>query len=486
MWTAWHLTPGTHQVSGTIGAPSWQGDYPYIGPNLVMMRDDEAPLDPDDLVVDTLVLDYLTSGGEDVSCLVDSIDINHGRDDSTSQPEPASATLDITITPEDPLPDVVEVGAVVVITTTALTDSGPATSQRFVGRVTDMSLGWEDAGELTPDAGTGQIVCVATMADLGRRVVGDAPWPQELDGSRVSRIMAAASAPLDPEWSDPGKVQILARDVDSQPALDVAREVATDAGGILWHTRDGDVRYADADHRRGIPPALELDACDVLVTPTWKRTTEGLINEVSIGYGLEPEEGGEQPRVILSAPASKARYGWYFYTAGTQLAALADATALANLLMVRNSSPVWIMAALPVDVAGLSDEDYLALLALDVHSLLTLTGIPAIGQAPTSAHLWVEGWSETLAFGVHEIELVVSGYCRTAPPPRWDDLSPATLWDNTGALTWDDATCLGPPAPGGRWSDVPASLRWNQVPPGTTWNTWGAVTSREVKELSYA
>jgi hypothetical protein len=148
--------------------------------------------------------------------------------------------------------------------------------------------------------------------------------------------------------------------VDSQPALDLARGVADDAGGIVWHTRTGEVRYADADHRRGITPALELDACDVLVTPTWRRTTEGLVNEVSIGYGPEPtgDEGGEQPRVIVSAPASIGRYGRYFYTAATMLAAQADAAAFANLLMVRNSSPVWIMAALPVDTGDLSPEDY--------------------------------------------------------------------------------------------------------------------------------
>jgi hypothetical protein len=311
------------------------------------------------------------------------------------------------------------------------------------------------------------------MADLGRRVVGDAPWPQELDGARVARVMLAAGVDLDPSFSDPGTVKILARDVDAQPALDVAREVASDAGGILWHTRDGDVRYADADHRRGTQPSLALDACDLLVTPTWRRTTEGLINEVSLGYGPEPE-GGEQARYVTEAPASVERYGRYAYTAGTQLALAEDAAEAAQLLMVRNVSPVWIMAALPVATDSLDVDTYTALLSLDVHGLVVLTGLPAVGNAPTSAVLWVEGWKETLAYGVHELELTVSGYCRTAPPPRWDDLSPAITWDTADAsLTWDDLACLGPPASGGRWTDIPASLRWSQIPPTVTWDTWG-------------
>lgn len=481
IWAGWNLPAGTHQVSQTWTAPPWQAGYPYIGPAINSAQDASGAGVP--ITVDSLVLDYLTSGGEDLSCLVDSVAITHGRDDSTGQPEPASATLDFTVTPEDPLPAVVEVGAVVVVTTTV----AQGTSQRFVGRISDLALGWNEAGPDTPDAGTGQLVCTSLLADLGRRVVGDTPWPQQLDGARVAAIMAAAGIDLDPAWSDPGTVQILARDVDSQPALELARGVASDAGGILWHTRDGDIRYADADHRRGVAPAMELDACDVLVTPTWRRTTEGLINRVSLGYGPEPEDGGEQPRYLAESLSSIGRFGEYAYTAATQLANAADAAASAQLLMVRNVSPVWIMAALPVDTRDLSAEDYAALLGLDVHSLLTLTGMPAIGAAPTSAVLWVEGWTETLAWGVHDIELVVSGYCRTSPPPRWDDLNPAWTWDAMGSLTWDAATCMGPPTDQGRWNDTPASLRWSQVPPATTWNTWGqaaaALTTADEREL---
>ena len=204
----------------------------------------------------------------------------------------------------------------------------------------------------TPDAGVGQLIAVGPLAMLGRRVVGAVPFPLELDGARVARVMQAAGMPLDPLTSDPGTVQILARDIDSTSALDAAQAAAVDAAGILWETRTGQVRYADADHRRNTPPALTLDACDILVTPTWRRDLDGLVNDVSIGYGLAPE-GGEQPRYTAAAPASVARWGTYAYTAATALAALTDATKAGQLLLARNSAPVWVMANLPVDVAGL-------------------------------------------------------------------------------------------------------------------------------------
>lgn len=368
----------------------------------------------------------VTVGGVDISCLIDGASISHGRDNPGTQPEASSITVDFTTGPDDPLPPEVEIGAAVNVTTTTVLQ----TSQRFTGRVTDLVLGWDDAGEETPDAGTGQLTAVGILADLGRRVVGDTPYPAELDGARVSRVMTAAGITLNPAYSDPGTVTLLARDIDSQPALDVAQGAAASGSGVLWQTRAGEVRYADAAHRKGVASSLTLDACNLLVTPTWRRTIEGLVNEVSIGYGVAAG-GGEQPRYTATEPVSVGKFGRYGYAVTTELAAVADATALGQLLLVRNSKPVWVMAALPIDVKGLTDAQYDALLNLDMHSLITLTGLPVIGAAPTSATLWVEGIKEGLAWDAHDIELVVSGYCRTAPAPRWDDVAPEWLWGGT-------------------------------------------------------
>lgn len=365
----------------------------------------------------------VTVGGADISCLVDTVSIVHGRDDSGSQPDASAATVEFTATPLDPLPPEVEVGAAVLVTTT--TPSGSST--RFAGRVTDLSLGWAELGEWTPDNGVGQLVAVGPLADLGRRVVGAEPFPQELDGARVRRVLGLAGITLNSQTSDPGTVQILPRDIDATAALDAARGPAISAGGLVWETRAGEIRYADAEHRRNTQATLALDSCDLLVTPTWRRNIEGLVNEISLGYGVAPE-GGEQPRYIATAPQSVDRWGRYGYSAATELADLADAEAIGSLLLVRNSSPVWVMAALPVDVAGLDDARYEALLALDVHSLVALTGLPSLGTAPSAVNLWVEGWHEDLAYGAHDVQLVVSGYCRTAPAVRWDDVDPGTVW----------------------------------------------------------
>jgi hypothetical protein len=347
-------------------------------------------------------------------------------------------------------------------------------SVRFVGKITDINQGWDDAGAATPEQVTLDVIATGALADLGRRVVGAAPFGQQLDGARVAAVMAAAGITLDPLYSDPGTVQILPRDIDAQPALDVAAEAATASGGIVWATRDGLVRYADANHRKGTAAALTLDACDVLVTPTWARTTAGLVNDVSIGYGVAPE-GADQPRYTAARQDSKDIYGVYGFEATTPLAALADASAMGQLLLVRNRVPVWIMSELPVDMDGLSADDTTALLGLDMHALIGLTGLPATGPTtPTNTSLWVEGWTEALAWRVHDFVLTVSGYCRTVPPPQWDNLASSLTWDTVTppAMTWDDATCTGPLPSENRWNDVPASQRWDQLATSVTWQNY--------------
>jgi hypothetical protein len=412
----------------------------------------------------TVTVTPLAGGSVDISCVVDEVSIRHGRDDTDTQPEASSCTLELST--REVMPPELEIGATITVTT----QPGATSFTRFMGRVTDMAYGWDDAGEETPDRPIGQVLATSLLSELGRRVVGDVPYAQELDGARVARVMAAAGITLDPLFSDPGTVQILARDIDSQPALAVAQGAAESARGVLWQTRAGEVRYADSEHRRGTTPALELDACDILVTPTWRRTTEGLVNEVSIGYGVAPE-GGEQPRYVNTRADSIARFGRYGLSTTTELAAAGDATAMGSLLLARNGTPVWILGELPVDVKNLGLADTEALLSLDMHSLLALTGMPAVGNAPTSTSLWVEGITERLAWGEHELSLIVSGYCRTVPAPRWDDVLPTMTWD-TAPGTWDEATCLGPQPSQGRWTDVPATLRWDQVPATTTWDTW--------------
>lgn len=466
-WTFGDIPPGNQTIETTFDVSDVPAQYVYVGPRLSMGRGAEQATGAF-IHIDSCELQWRGGTSSDMSCLIDEVSIMHGRDGPTGQPEPSSATVDFTAGPGAPVPPEVEIGAVLVVSTSlpAEGESGAVESVRFTGRITDISLGWDEAGSQTPEAGAGQLTAIGMVGDLARRVVGDAPFPQELDGARVDRVLTLAGLPAsDPRAVDPGTVQILPRDIDSADALDVIRGTAESANALLWATRAGEIRYHDSDHRRGVTTvALDLDACDIDVTPVWSRSLAGLVNRVSIGYGPEPEEGGEQARFVEQNDPSINKFGRFEYTTGSELADLTGATTLGRLLLARNSSPVWNLSTVPLDLADIDSVRTRRTLGLDIASLVRVGGLPALGTVPTQLVAWVEGWQERLAWGEHTLALVLSGYCRTAPPPRWDDVNPATTWDTAPAITWDDAQCLGPPADLGRWDDTSATVAWDDAP----------------------
>jgi hypothetical protein len=407
----------------------------------------------------------------DATCWVDHVTIRHGREDYGEQAEADTTTVELSPDHTGAAVPSIEIGADLLITH-QVTDTGPVFT-RFRGRVSDVSRTWDEAGEATPDQGLCQVVAVSSLGELGRRLVGDEPWPQELDGARALRILRLAYPTLPATNVDPGIYQVIPRDVDRQDALALTHEAAEAGGGLLW-SKAGDPfpYYADFEHRRGTVAALELDACDILAAPTWSRDLSGLCNYVSLTYGVAPAEG-EAPSLTSRNQPSVDKFGEYGLSVTLALANQADAQARANLLTTRNGTPEWVLTELPLAMSELDPATTETLLGLDTHSLMLLTGLPAAGSAPTSAYVWVEGWSEEFAAGLHELVLSVSGYCATSPPVRWNDVPPETTWDTaSGSWTWDSVICIGPTPNRGRWDDVPATTRWDTVSASITWDTW--------------
>lgn len=393
--------------------------------------------------------------GVAAECEVLRAAMHHGRDDASSQPKGDSATLELV----GVLPAEAAIGAAIAV----LAEWAGSEIPRFAGRITDLAVAWDSV-----DVATATIIAVGELADMGRRIIGDAPYPAESDGTRANRAIAAAGVATDPIRSDPGTLQVLARDVDAQPALTIATDAALDGDGFLWSATDGAVLYSDANHRRGAELALELDACDVPLTVQWRQALEGVANDARVRYGT----GSPQPEIHATNPASIAELGTFGASLSTRLATAADADARGQLITVRQAWPAWVIDGLgfPLEFldAALTDE----LLRLEVHSLISLTGLPSSAPA-ASAQLWVEGWAETITGGSWLLALAVSDYCRSAPAPEWDDIAPAYTWDSMPAeLTWDATTCLPPPMPTGRWADVPADMRWSTVEPALEWDEW--------------
>lgn len=345
---------------------------------------------------------------------------------------------------------------------------------RFVGHITDQVA---RPGLRPDDPGVLQLTATTPRARLGRTYVGDTPWPVELDGARAARILelAAVDAGLTLGDHDPGTVEVLARDVDRQPAARLLDDLAADTGGTLVELRDGTLVWHDAEHRQGVASSVELTAANVLrESAEAAQKLGGTVNDVELGYG--PLVGGQQlDSVRWTDSASRDRFGPFSTPPRTtQLLDEADADALAYRIVGTSSVPRWNQPGLAVELlsgGGTVDAaQRRKLLQLQQGDLLTVAGFPAAGPF-RRARLWAEGWTEEVSRTHWRLSIVGSDYGRGGPAPRWADVASDLTWADVdpdvtwwAAVGWD----FGEDDPG-RWLDRPGRQTWDQLDPALTW-----------------
>jgi hypothetical protein len=341
---------------------------------------------------------------------------------------------------------------------------------RFTGEVDGVQL--DDAGNVIVSG-------VGRRARLGSINVGDAPWPAELDGARVQRVLDLAHAQLgalQPGLVDVGSYTLLPRDVDRQPALKLIEEVQADAAGQLVERRNGDLDWHDAEHRRNLPTTAELSANVVLRGMAWSTSKAGLTNDLELAYGTAPE-GGDKPtvRVVDTASRSVLGRGPYEAKLDTRLATEADALDRARLIVGRRSEPWWQVPALRLNLLRTPQlaGQLVALLGVEHGDVVRVTGMPSTLPLTTD-RLAVEGYTETVTPTDWQLALVVADLGLAGAPVRWDDLPADLTWDEVPAwMTWQTAARWQPdPDPRGRWDDQPGDLRWDSINPDLTWDTY--------------
>lgn len=339
---------------------------------------------------------------------------------------------------------------------------------RFVGTVTDAQL---VAAPDPADPAWLTLTAVAPAAAL-RRHIGDTPWPAESDGARAARVLAAAGA-VDVDRVDAGTVTVRARDVDRRPALELLTQLGADSGGLLQLDRDGFASWHDALHRRNAPTGVQLRAADVLRDATWSLSLDGVANDVTVVYGDPVVEAdgseGDRPRTSYADPVSVARHGRLDVELETELVQAADAERTARHTAGRRGRPRWRIAGLAVDlVRTLAPRVAGQLLQAEPGELVRVVDLPA--GPYRSAHLWAEGWTETITRREWRLALDVADYGLAAAPPRWLDVDPATSWADVPAdVTWLSAVGWSTHGDPGRWTDVPRYQRWTDVDPTLTW-----------------
>lgn len=377
------------------------------------------------------------------------ITVSHGRNDITAAPAPSDASMTLLGFMSLPLTisDVVEVEAYGVT--------------RFTGRVTDTFL-THDYNPNGPTLGIPASAYVARMdvtmignlSLLGLKFVGADGYARELLNDRVENILTEAGITF-ANNSDPLMTQEALDALDGgYSALDLLTALGTETGGTLCDLPDGAVLW-ESYSRRGFgynpahwydidpldtypdlpyvwadiydrtdtaPLTVGLPKTSVAWSPTWRNTSQTILNDVTVVYGTSGNQNETD-----SDPASILTHGRRAFVLTTKLHYASDAQTRASEIIRMQSEPRYAVQSVEILMETVTEPLRSQLLDLISGSKVGIDVMPQ--PAPIDDYVGVvEGWSETYTPGTHRLVLSLSDPRFSYQVAKWNEVDVALVW----------------------------------------------------------
>ena len=373
-----------------------------------------------------------------------AVTVSHGRSDILS---PSSASqAEITL-----FGDINAVAEITdTLTITAYSDA------RFTGTVTDVRV--EFLGDGTART---TITGIGVLAQLGSTLI-DVNFPNEQVDERVETILAATGLAYLNGASNALELFSVNEDIP-QPATTLLDELAQWSGGTYFDTPDGRVVFESYGIRGetanpgnwqaqtqtwaeltrewdSFPTeiaALALPASSVVYAPTWTKTQQGLINEVTVTHGSPPQVD------TYTDAASVALYGLRATEITTGLRNLSDANARGAAILLAQAYPLWGLGQISVLVHTLSAPVRDLLMVALNGTTIRVDSLPS--QGPFTQFLGIcEGWTEIYTPGEHILTLSLSDPRMSYQTVTWADIDPALTWAGVDPdLEWYNVVTAG-------------------------------------------
>jgi hypothetical protein len=334
----------------------------------------------------------------------------------------------------------------------------------FGGEVTDFNVGVrspEETGYIT----TGTILGAGSLSKL-TKVVYNTALSEGLDGAQVSAILGAAlnlswdevtptvtwaTYPADVTWENAesyiGEVDSGFYTMISEAANSSARsktlidQIASSALGQIYEEKDGDVSYADADHRSNDLAANGYTYLDgAYATPNSIRSTtqtarirNSLIYRYSTGYAST---------YSISDSTSIATYGLFERSSESNIKNLVDITDIASRELNLRRVPKGSLGAITfrLDNPNMPSAMLDSLIGVYFGQPVLIENLPSNLLGGT-----FEGFVENVAVRANptfvDITLYITATEFSLSTTQWDTVVPSTItWATTnGTLTWNNA-----------------------------------------------
>ena len=407
----------------------------------------------------------LTVAGTDYTDIAIA-DITHqsGRSDIYSQPNPSYLQITLVALSGQTLPF-------------EINDSFALQVKNSAGNYVNLFGG--DITDLTVEVGaTGSkativnytILAMGSLVKLAKELYSDA-ISQDEDGNQIYDLLSSVllgswnDVPAAETWSGYDPTETWAQAVNlglgeiDQPGLytmqsrgggqtpdtvyNIASLIANSAFGYLYEDNQGNIGYADADHRQNYLLTngyVDLDANHALGSGLSTITRSGDIrNDIIINYG----SNFSQEKTASSA-SSIALYGYKGESINSTIHSAVDAQAVADRYIAQRAFPLAVFQSItfPLTNPEIDNSDRDNLLGIFMGQPLNIQNLPTQISAGEFEG-YVEGWSWRTRFNELFLTINLSPVAFSQVAMRWNTVPIGEAWNTlSNTLTWEYATIV--------------------------------------------
>ena len=314
------------------------------------------------------------------------------------------------------------------------------------------------------------ILAMGSLVKLARELYSDAV-PQDEDGNQIYEILSSVllgswnDVPAAQTWAGYDPTETWAQAVNlglgeiDQPGLytmqsrgsgqtpdtiyNITSLIANSAFGYLFEDNQGNIGYADADHRQTYLLAngyVDLDANHALGSGLSTITRSGDIrNDIIINYG----SNFSQEKTASSA-SSIALYGYKGESINSTIHSAIDAQAVADRYIAQRAfpQPVFQSITFPLTNPEIDNSDRDNLLGVFMGQPLNIQNLPAqISGGEFEGY--VEGWRWSTRFNELFLTINLSPVAFSQVAMRWNTVPIGEAWNTLSTtLTWEYATIV--------------------------------------------
>ena len=245
------------------------------------------------------------------------------------------------------------------------------------------------------------------------------------------------------EIDTPGLYTMENRAASPDTIYNIASLIANSAFGYLYEDNEGNIGYADADHRRDYlinNGYVDLDANHALGSGLSTITRSGDIrNDIIINYGSN--FGLEK---TASSASSIALYGYKGESIQSTIHSAVDAQAVADRYIAQRAFPLPVFQSItfPLTNPEMDNSDRDNLLGVFMGQPLNITNLPAqISGGEFEGY--VEGWRWSTRFNELFLTINLSPVAFSQVAMRWNTVPIGEAWNTlSNTLTWEYATIV--------------------------------------------